>query len=152
MTTAAILDELRVADVIREMAAARPEAVAIRHGDRALTYGELDERSNRLAQALSAAGARRGSRIAHLDRSSPEVVELLAAVSKLGAVAVPLNWRLAAAELTRVVSDAAAPLMIAGPAFDGIAGTVADTVPHALEIVRFGDEYERWLESFEAVD
>jgi long-chain acyl-CoA synthetase len=152
MTTAAILDELRVADVTRGMAAARPDAVAIRHGERELTYGELDERSNRLAHALAAAGARPGSRIAHLDRSAPEVVELLAAVSKLGAVAVPLNWRLAAPELTRIVTDAAAPLMIAGPAFAGTAAEVAGAVPQALEIIEVGDEYEGWLASSDAVD
>jgi long-chain acyl-CoA synthetase len=152
MTMAATLDDLRVADVIRTMAAARPDAVAVRHGDRAVTYGELDERSNRLAQALAASGAHAGSRIAHLDRSAPEVVELLAAVGKLGAVAVPLNWRLAARELTRIVTDAAAPLMIAGPAFGGVAADVAGAVPHALEIVAVGHEYEMWLASFDAVD
>jgi long-chain acyl-CoA synthetase len=152
MTTAEVLDELRVADVVRGMASARPDAVAIRHGDRALTYAELDERSNRLAQALVAAGAGPGSRVAHLDRSAPEVVELLAAVSKLGAVAVPLNWRLAAAELTRIVADAAAPLMIAGPAFAGVAADVAGAVPQPLELVEVGDEYETRLASFDAVD
>ena len=64
------------------MAATRPDVVAIRHGDRAVTYRELDERSNRLAQVLLAAGAGPGSRIAHLDRSAPEVVELLAAAAR----------------------------------------------------------------------
>ena len=44
------------------------------------TYSQLDERSNRLAQALLDAGAGAGSRIAHLDRSAPEVIELLVAV------------------------------------------------------------------------
>ena len=48
----------------------------------------------------------RGDRIAHLDRTAPEVVELLLAAAKIGAVAVPLNWRLAAPELTAIVADA----------------------------------------------
>ena len=43
--------ELRVADVVRRAAAERGGAVALRHGARAITYRELDERSNRLAQA-----------------------------------------------------------------------------------------------------
>ena len=152
MTTAAVLDELRVADVVRGMAASRADAVAIRHGDRAVTYAELDERSNRLAQVLLAAGAGAGSRIAHLDRSAPEVVELLAAASKIGAVAVPLNWRLAAAELTRIVADAGAPLLITGPAFAGVAATVAAAAPQALETVEVGDEYEARLAASEPVD
>ena len=56
-----------------------------------------------------------GTRVAYLDRSSPEVVELLFAASKIGAVLVPLNWRLAAPELAAVLADAEAPVLIAGP-------------------------------------
>ena len=51
---------MRVADVIRRHAERRPEAVALRDGERELVYGDLDERSNRLAQALR--GERRGGR------------------------------------------------------------------------------------------
>jgi long-chain acyl-CoA synthetase len=152
MTSMQVLVELRVADVVRAQAASRPEVVAIRHGDRAITYAELDERSNRLAGVLLAAGAGPGSRIAHLDRSAPEVVELLAAASKIGAVAVPLNWRLAAAELTVIVADAGAPLLIAGPAFAGVGADVAASVPQHVEILGVGDQYEARLASFEATD
>jgi long-chain acyl-CoA synthetase len=142
----------RVADVVRCQAASRPDVAAIRQGDRALTYRELDERSNRLAQVLLAAGAGPGTRIAHLDRSAPEVVELLAAVSKVGAVAVPLNWRLAPVELTRIVADAAAPVLIAGPAFAGVAAEVAAGVPQPLEIIGVGDDYEARLASADPTD
>jgi long-chain acyl-CoA synthetase len=140
-----VLDDLRVADVVREQAASRPDVIAIAHGDRRISYAELDERSNRLAHVLVAAGAGPGSRIAHLDRSAPEVVELLAAASKIGAVAVPLNWRLAAAELTTILADAGAPLLIAGPAFGGVAADVAGRIPQHLEIIEVGDDYEERL-------
>ena len=146
------MSDLRVADVIRGMAAERPEAVAIRHRERALTYAELDERSNRLANALLAAGAGAGSRIAHLDRSAPEVVELLAAAAKLGGVAVPLNWRLAVPELGAIVTDAAAPFLIAGPEFMDVARSVADAVPQPLTVVGVGEEYEAWLAASDDVD
>ena len=139
------VDALRVPDVIRGMAQTRPDVVAIRHRDRALTYAELDERSNRLAQVLLAAGAGPGSRVAHLDRSAPEVVELLAAASKIGAVAVPLNWRLSAPELTAIMTDAAAPLLLAGPAFAEVAAVVAAGVAHPLEVIGVGDDYEARL-------
>src|SRR3954462_5237095 len=118
--------DVRVADVIRRHAARRPEAIALRHGERELSYGELDERSNRLAQALLASGAGAGTRLAYLDRSSPEVVELLFAASKIGAVLVPLNWRLAPRELGVVLADAEAPLLIAGPGFREIAQGVVE--------------------------
>src|SRR3954468_4969788 len=139
------LDALRVADVVREMAAERPAHPAVRHGARTVTYAQLDERSNRLAQALLAGGAGPGSRVAHLDRSAPEVVELLAAAAKIGAVAVPLNWRLAGPELTAIVTDAGAPVLVAGPDFIDVAVEVAAGVAHEVRVVAVGDEYEAWL-------
>src|SRR4051794_23261089 len=120
-------DALRVADVVRHWAARRPEAVGVRHGERALTYRELDERSSRLGRALRAAGVGRGARVAHLDRTGPEVVELLFAASKIGAVLVPLNWRLAVPELAAIVADAGAPLLVAGAPRAGAGGQAAGT-------------------------
>src|SRR6476661_7822737 len=110
-------EELRVADVLRHQARERGDHVAIKHGSRSLTFAELDDRSNRLARALLAGGVGPGARVAHLDRTAPEVVELLFAAAKIGAVAVPLNWRLAVAELARVVADAQPPVLVAGRSF-----------------------------------
>ena len=152
MTSAKVLDELRVADVIRDKARSQPNAVAVRHRGRAITYAQLDDRSNRLANVLLSAGAGTGSRIGHLDRSAPEVVELLAAASKIGAVAVPLNWRLAAPELEAIVVDAGAPLLIAGPAFADVAADVAAAVPQPVEVAGVGEDYERRLASADATD
>jgi acyl-CoA synthetase (AMP-forming)/AMP-acid ligase II len=145
-------DELRVADVIRTHARERGDVVAIRHGSRALTYYELDERSNRLAQALLAAGVGPGSRVAHLDRTGPEVIELLFATSKIGAVLVPLNWRLAVPELTRIVADAAAPLLVVGSAFAETASALADALPTLLRVVQVGSDYARWIATHDPVD
>ncbi len=104
---------VRVADVIRRAAQRRPGVVALRHDDRALTYAQFDERSNRLAQALLGSGIGRGARVAYLGRSAPEVIELLLAASKIEAVIVPLNWRLSPRELAGVLEDSHAPLLIA---------------------------------------
>ena len=144
--------DVRVGDVIRRHAARRPEAVALCHAERELGYGELDERSNRLAQALLASGVGAGTRVAYLDRSSTEVVELLFAASKVGAVLVPLNWRLAAPELAAVLADAQAPVLIAGPAFRDVAGDVLQRLSPAPDLIVVGDGYERWLAAHEPRD
>ena len=147
-----VLEELRVADVVREHGARRPDVVAIRCGTRTLTYAELDDRSSRLAQALLSAGIRAGDRVAHLDRTAPEVVELLFATSKIGAVTVPLNWRLAPAELNTIVADAGCRVMIAGPSYREVAREIAGDVSQQLEVVDTGEEYERRLQAHPASD
>jgi len=143
---------MRVGDVIRRHAAERPEVVALRHAGRELTYGDLDERSNRLAQALLASGVGAGTRVAYLDRSSPEVVELLFAASKIGAVLVPLNWRLAPPEMAAVLADAQAPLLIAGPSYGELAEQLLERLSPAPGLVIVGAAYERWLAAQEPRD
>jgi long-chain acyl-CoA synthetase len=138
---------VRVADVVRRFARDRPERVALRHGDREVTYAQLDERSNRLAHGLLADGLGAGSRVAYLGRSRPEVLELLFAVAKIGAVIVPLNWRLSPRELGGVLEDARAPLLIADTPYRAVAAGLA---PKLLRIV--GEDYDEWLAGNDAVD
>jgi long-chain acyl-CoA synthetase len=143
-------DELRVADVIRTHAASRGDQVALRHGDELLTYAELDDRSSRLANALLVLVIDEGSRVAYLVRSAPEVVELLFAVSKIGAVLVPLNWRLAARELGAVLDDSRAPVLVAAAPYLDLAAELA--AERALTLVAVGQEYERLLAAHDALD
>ncbi|NUR76768.1 MAG: long-chain-fatty-acid--CoA ligase [Thermoleophilia bacterium] len=143
-------DELRVADVVRTHAASRGDHVAVRHGEAALTYAQLDERSNRLANAVLALGAPPGSRIAYLGRSAPEVVELLFAASKIGAVLVPLNWRLSPPELGAVLQDSGAPVVVAAPPYLEVADGLA--AARSVRVVAVGDDYEQMLGAHEATD
>jgi long-chain acyl-CoA synthetase len=148
--------DLRVADVIRQRAAERGEVVAIACGERELTFADVDERSNRLAQALMERGIGRGDRVAYLDRTAPEVVELLFAVSKIGAVIVPMNWRLAPPELGAVLSDSGAPLLIAGETFGELARGLARATGGSTGLVVVGDHgadgYEAWLSGHQPID
>jgi long-chain acyl-CoA synthetase len=144
-------EDLRVADVIRDRATERGDAIAIACGDRELTFASLDERSNRLAQALRERGIGEGDRVAYLDRTAPEVIELLFAVSKIGAVIVPMNWRLATPELARVLADSRAPLLIAGASFYEVADELVER-QRSAELVIVGEGYERWLSSQASLD
>ena len=142
--------ELRVADVVREQAAARGDHIALRHRADTLTYTQLDDRSSRLANALLGLGARAGSRVAYLGRTAPEVVELLFAVAKIGAVLVPLNWRLSPRELGPVLDDAGAPVLVAAPPHLEVAAALAE--PRGVRVVDVDRDYEHLLAGHDAVD
>ncbi len=76
------------------------------HGDKRFTYMELDQRCGRLAMALQETlGVKRGDRVAILAPNTVHVFELQFACVKLGAVMVPLNWRLAGPEIEYILGD-----------------------------------------------
>jgi len=92
----------------------RPEHAALvvdATGER-VTYAELDARVRRTAGALAALGLARGDRIAFALPSEPAYLELYFAAARLGAIAIPLNTRLTAAELAFQLDDAEPRLAI----------------------------------------
>lgn len=70
-----------------------------------LTHAQLNERANRLANGLRARGVGRGDRVATLLFNVCEQVEVVFACAKLGAIAVPMNFRLAPAEIVHQLND-----------------------------------------------
>ncbi|MCK2244266.1 long-chain fatty acid--CoA ligase [Crossiella sp. S99.2] len=120
-----------------------PQAVAVRHEDRELSYAELSRRVTGLAHGLSAAGVRFGDRVAYLGPNHPAYLELLFACGLLGAVFVPLNFRLAAPEIDHALTDSGAAMLVHTPAH---AGTVAALAEHpGLRLIPVAEEYERLL-------
>ncbi len=90
----------------RELLSGSREAVV--EGPRRLTYRDLNRRVNRLTTWLLKAGLKQGDRCAYLAYNGIEVVELIFAAAKIGLILVPLNWRLAAKELSFILSDSGA--------------------------------------------
>jgi fatty-acyl-CoA synthase len=76
------------------------------------TYAELDRSIACCATALRDQGIQRGDRVAALSRNSVHVIILHLACSRWGAIFIPLNWRLAPAELREIVVDASPSLLI----------------------------------------
>ena len=91
--------ELNPVDLLARAAYVYPDKVAVVHGDRRLTYGELGERAWRLANALRATGLRKGDRVATLTANSPAMLEAHFAVPAAGGILVTVNTRLSSAEI-----------------------------------------------------
>ena len=103
-------------DLIAKRAALTPHSVALEDAatGRTLTYAELDARAGRAAALMAARGVGGGDRVAVLTRNRIEFFELLFGCAKLGAVLVPLNWRMPPAELDGLIADAEPVLLFHG--------------------------------------
>ena len=105
--------ELTLGRWIKDRARTTPSRVAVEFLGRETSYAELDERSGRLAAGLLGAGVRPGDRVATLTGTSPEHVVVFFACARAGLVLLPLNWRLAPAELAYQLADAEPAVLLA---------------------------------------
>lgn len=118
-----------VASLFRHRARACRDQVALIDGARQLRYGELDERTDRLARALRAKGVERGDRVALLARNCAEYVEVELACAKLGAITAALNWRLAERELAHCINLVQPRILIHQPEYADVLARL-DLMPH----------------------
>lgn len=138
-------------DWIAHHAGRRPRQLAIHdlQTERKFTYADLDRRADRLAAALAALGIGRGDRVALLAPNCAEYFEIQFACGRLGAIMLPLNWRLTVPELEYILGDSTPRLLVHDASFaaQAVALSKLCTIAHLLEIdhVRPDSAYERAL-------
>lgn len=130
---------MNAAGVIAHHADRFPDRLAVAfEGDEA-TYAQLLERSAVTAGALRALGVGRGDVVAHLLHNSLDLLDSMVACARLGAIFMPLNWRLAGAELEYIVNHAGAKVLVSErelePLIDPVRGSLA-----CESFVRLGSE------------
>jgi len=146
-----------LAGIIRRHARERGDRTMITHGDRTISWAEMDRRSSRVAQALLAAGVREQDRVAFVDKNGPEYFEVLFGAAKANAVTVAVNWRLTPSEMAFVVNDAQARVLVVGAEFlphltamEGDLHTVKNVVVIGADPRR--ESYDAWLAAHPASD
>jgi fatty-acyl-CoA synthase len=126
------------------------ERAAIVDGDRRFTYGEFGERSHRLAGLLRNAGAQQGDRIAALCTNSHVMLEMHNGVPMAGCALVPINIRFSSREITYILENSGARILIATHEFTEMARTISSTTGVRLIVAGDGSsEYEELLKSSE---
>jgi fatty-acyl-CoA synthase len=130
---------VNLADVIRRNAAFAQGKIALRFEGETIVYGAFSARIEAAARALSTVlGVGQGDRVAVLAYNHPDTLVLLYACARLGAMLVPLNWRLAGPELAYILDDAEPVALVADAHFAAEASSLADGRP-ALRIFSLGD-------------
>jgi len=109
---------VNLADQLHKAARLYGDSLAARCGDETRTFAEMEERSNRLAQALLARGLKTGDRVATWLENSIRCVELDFALAKAGLIRVSLNPRLTAREAQYICQDSEVRSLVYGASFD----------------------------------
>jgi fatty-acyl-CoA synthase len=120
---------------VRRHAHMQPDQDALRSGGDRITYRELDARFDRVAAAFSRLGVDVGGRVAILMANRNEYVEALGGVMRLGAIAVPLNFRLVAAEVADLLRDSGANVLVVDHARIGVAQEAVAAVGDGAVVV-----------------
>lgn len=147
-----------IAQMVRDRASELGDLTLFTYQGETTGYKQLDENSNRTANALIALNVQVGDRIAFLGKNSPVYFELIAAAAKAGAVVVPINWRLAGPELSYILNDSQAKLVFAEAAFsEGLQNIHAtlDASPAIYLINGTGEEensYRAWQRQYGKTD
>ncbi len=146
--------QLNIASGVREFARSSPGQVAVRDGDRALTFAAVHERSSRFACALLASGLDVGDRVALLSWNRLEFVELSAGAAKAGLQMVPLNPRGSPHEHASLLARSGAKALVADDALVDAVPDSAQELPLLLTLGRTeaGRDYETVISTARAVD
>jgi fatty-acyl-CoA synthase len=124
-----------LSDLIARNADFTPDKIALRFSDRTLTYAEFAARIVAAARALkSQLGVGRGDRVAILAANHPDYLVLLYACARLGALLVPLNWRLAVAEQMFILADASVKALVVEEAFADVVAPLVAALPEARAV------------------
>ena len=131
---------MNLGDIPRRNARRYPRKPALVFGDVRLAWGEVNERVNRFANGLAARGVARGDRVAILAQNDHRYLETYWALAKLGAIAVPLNYRLLERELSVLLDHSTPVALVAGRGYEETARRLG-----VERVISFDGDYEGLL-------
>ncbi|MEW6131392.1 MAG: long-chain-fatty-acid--CoA ligase [Acidobacteriota bacterium] len=125
---------MTIVDGLKQTVAALPDKLASFSGNQSYTFKQLDERVNRLSNALAALGVKKGDRVAILALNCHVYLELYYGIPQLGAAVVPINFRIPPAEVKYIIDHAEAVAVCVDdtlrPVIDGLR-------PHLASVKQF---------------
>src|SRR5215218_9279762 len=124
-----------LAEMVRERARSRGDALAFEFEGRQTSFAEFDILTNRVANALIALGVKPHERIAYLGKNSDIYFELLLGAMKANVVMAPVNWRLAGPEIAFIVGDCKAPVLFVGPEFITQVRNIQSVLPDLRTVI-----------------
>jgi long-chain acyl-CoA synthetase len=132
------LRSFTVYDIFKRNARLFKNKIAIQSEDLQITFGELYDQVNAVAAWLTSKGIGQGDRIAVLTKNRPEFFPVTGAIAALGAIMVPINFRLLADEIKHVLTDTKPVMFFFEPDFEKMIPDLSSACPSLRELVIFG--------------
>jgi acyl-CoA synthetase (AMP-forming)/AMP-acid ligase II len=114
------------------------------------TYKDLNDRANRLANAMTALGIGHGDRVSILAFNEPEYYDMYFGLGKIGATLVPVNYRLAGPEIQYILSDCESKVLVFGPEYAEVVDSIRNDIP-AKEFIAVSADPPEWAKSYKAL-
>ena len=131
-----------VGDILRRDVRVYAKKTGLVDGERRFTYQQINERVNRLANALKNLGLKKGDKIAFMGGNCHQFVEAYFAVAKAGLVIVPINARLSAEEATYVVNHSDSVALIYHKDVESVVAEMKGYIPHVKHIITTGKAHQ----------
>ncbi len=128
---------------IRHWAAERPNGIALEEGEDHSSFELLERRTRQAIAVLDAMGVEKGDRVAWLGKNAKLYFELFFACGRMGAVMVPIGWRLAPPEVRYILADTGAKVVFVGEECEWAAAQACEGMPGAPSILSAAEAERR---------
>lgn len=127
-----------------------PDKEALVCEDQRFTWSEANARANQLGYMMKKLGVGYGDRVGLLALNEPEYLEMFYGLGKIGAILVPLNYRLAGPEMEYILNDASVKVFVFGPEYVDIVDSFRNNIP-AEKFLALMDDPPEWASSYRAL-
>jgi fatty-acyl-CoA synthase len=135
---------------VKKWASLRPQKPAIIFENAIFTYQQLNSRVNQISNLFHEMGVRKGDRVAVLLYNSNVYIEVYFALAKLGAILVPLNFRLKGPELEFILKDSGSETLILGEEFVNVVTSIKSNIPvKEANYIGVGETIPSWVINYE---
>ncbi len=131
-----------IVEPVLDWAKRDPGRIAVVYKDDVLTYEDLDTLSRRIARVFTARGIQPGDRVAYLLPNRPELIAVYVAIQRIGAVAVPLNYRLIPREIAFLVNSVETSMLLFDQRFLDAVRAAKDDLAAGIELISVGARSE----------
>ncbi len=141
---------MNIGDLLIRRARLMPESVGLVCEDVRLTYGQMNDRANQFANAMTDMGVKYGDRVAIVANNVIEYYDIYFGLAKIGAVMAAVNYRLAGTEMEYILSDCDANVFLFGEEYTDVVDSFRGNIP-TEKLIAMTDTPPEWADSYNAI-